>query len=73
MGVEGAFIVRFVVDSSGAVPADRIEFPSTMHRLFVGAVRTALLKSHYAPAMIAGHVVAQQVIQEFRFEMGRRR
>ena len=25
------------------------------------------------PAMIAGHVVAQQVVQEFRFEMGRRR
>jgi hypothetical protein len=73
MGIEGAFIVRFVVDSTGGVPADQIEFPSTMHRLFVGAVRTALLKSHYAPAMIAGHVVAQQVIQEFRFEVGRRR
>ncbi len=73
MGIEGAFIVRFVVDSTGDVPADKIEFPSTMHRLFVSAVRTALLKSHYAPAMIAGHVVAQQVIQEFRFEVGRRR
>jgi outer membrane biosynthesis protein TonB len=73
MGIEGAFIVRFVVDSAGEVPADKIEFPSTMHRLFVTAVRTALLKSHYAPAMIAGHVVAQQVIQEFRFEVGRRR
>jgi hypothetical protein len=73
IGVEGAFIVRFVVDSTGDVPVDKIEFPNTMHRLFVGAVRTALLKSHYAPAMIAGHFVAQQVIQEFRFEVGRRR
>jgi len=73
MGIEGAFIVRFVVDSAGEVPEDKIEFPSTMHRLFATAVRTALLKSHYAPAMIAGHVVAQQVIQEFRFEVGRRR
>jgi TonB family protein len=71
MGVEGTFIVRFVVDSTGDVLADRIEFPSTMHRLFASAVRVALLKSRYAPAMIAGHVVAQQVVQEFRFQIGR--
>jgi TonB family protein len=69
MGVEGAFVVRFVVDSTGDVSSDKIEFPRSMHRLFVTAVRTALLKSHYAPAMIAGHVVAQQVVQEFRFEI----
>jgi TonB family protein len=72
MGVEGAFVVRFVVDSTGDVPEDKIEFPNTMHRLFASAVRTALLRSHYAPAMVAGHVVAQEVVQEFRFEMGRR-
>ena len=71
MGVEGAFVVRFVVDTTGDVPSDKIEFPRSMHRLFATAVRAALLKSHYAPAMIAGHVVAQQVVQEFRFEMGR--
>jgi TonB family protein len=70
-GVEGAFIVRFVVDSTGDVASDKIEFPRSMHQLFVTAVRAALLKSHYAPAMVAGHVVSQQVIQEFRFEMGR--
>jgi len=72
MGVEGAFIVRFVVDSTGDVSSDKIEFPGTMHRLFVSAVRAALLKSHYAPAMISGHMVAQQVVQEFRFEIGHR-
>ncbi|HEY4307195.1 MAG TPA: energy transducer TonB [Gemmatimonadaceae bacterium] len=73
MGVDGSFIVRFVVDSTGDVPPDRIEFPSTMDRLFVSAVRSALLKSHFAPAMVSGHVVAQQVIQEFRFVTVRRR
>lgn len=73
MGIEGAFVVRFVVDSTGDVPPDKIEFPNTMHRMFASAVRAALLKSHYDPAMIAGHFVAQQVVQEFRFEMGRRR
>src|SRR5262249_3589561 len=55
MGIEGAFVVRFVVDSVGDVPADRIEFPNSMHRLFANAVKAALLKSHYNPAMIAGH------------------
>jgi TonB family protein len=71
-GVEGSFVVRFVVDTTGGVPEDKIEFPSTMHRLFVSAVRTALLKSHYIPAMLAGHVVSQQVVQEFRFEIHQR-
>lgn len=73
MGVEGTFLVRFVVDSAGAVPADKIEFPRSMHRLFMNAVRTALLRSRYSPAMLAGHVVAQEVSQEFRFVIGNRR
>ena len=73
MGVEGTFLVRFVVDSLGAVAADKIEFPRSMHRLFMNAVRSALLKSRYSPAMLAGHVVAQQVSQEFRFVIASRR
>lgn len=71
-GVEGDFMVRFVVDSAGTVPDDKIEFPSSMHRLFVAAVRTALLKSRYLPARLGGRAVAQQVIQEFRFKIGSR-
>lgn len=72
-GVEGDFIVRFVVDSTGAVPDDKIEFPSTMHRLFAAAVRTALLRSRYSPAQSGGRFVAQQVVQEFRFTIADRR
>jgi TonB family protein len=66
-GVEGEFEVHFVVDSTGKIVEDKIEFPGTMHRLFAAAVRTALLKSHYNPAMIAGRRVSQEVVQEFRF------
>lgn len=73
MGIEGAFTVKFVVDSSGRVPESTIEFPSTMHRLFASAVRTALLHSHYFPALIGGRRVQQEVVQEFNFSMGRRR
>jgi protein TonB len=71
-GIEGDFLVRFVVDSTGTVPDDKIEFPSTMHRLFAAAVRTALLRSRYLPAQLGGRAVAQQVIQEFRFRIGGR-
>jgi TonB family protein len=72
LGIEGTFVVRFVVDSTGIVPEDKIEFPATMHRLFMSAVRVALLKSRYTPAMAGGHVVPQEVIQEFRFQVNRR-
>lgn len=72
-GIGGEFMVRFVVDSTGRVPADKIEFPSAMHQLFAAAVRTALLKSRYTPAVVAGRFVSEQVRQEFRFTMGDRR
>ena len=70
-GVEGAFLVRFVVDTTGEVLDDRIQFPAAMHELFANAVRTALHQSRYFPAQIAGRVVRQLVEQEFRFTLVR--
>jgi TonB family protein len=72
MEIEGDFVVKFVVDTTGTVLDNRIEFPSSMHRLFADAVRSALRKSRYFPATFAGHAVPQLVIQEFRFTMSRR-
>jgi TonB family protein len=72
MEIEGDFVVKFVVDTTGSVIDDRIEFPSSMHRLFADAVRSALRKSRYFPATFAGHTVPQLVVQEFRFTMRRR-
>ena len=71
MEIEGDFVVKFVVDTTGSVMDDRIEFPSSMHHLFAEAVRTALRRSRYFPATFAGHTVPQLVIQEFRFKMRR--
>ena len=71
MGVEGSFVVRFVIDSTGTVPDEQITFPSSMHRLFADAVRAALHRSRYIPARVGGHPVAQLVAQEFRFEVRR--
>jgi TonB family protein len=72
MGIEGAFVVRFVVDSTGRVPDDKIDFPSTMHQLFADAVRTALHHSRYVPALVGGRPVTELVVQEFRFVMRKR-
>jgi TonB family protein len=72
MGIEGSFVVRFVVDSTGKVPDDKIDFPSSMHRLFADAVRTALHRSRYAPALVGGRPVTELVVQEFRFVMRKR-
>jgi outer membrane biosynthesis protein TonB len=67
--IEGAFVVHFVVDSTGGVEPDKIEFPQSMHGLFINAVRSALLKSRYFPAKIGGKLVRQRVSQEFRFQI----
>jgi len=72
MAIEGDFVVKFVVDSTGVVDERHIEFPSSMHRLFADAVRAALRRSHYFPATLGGRAVPQLVVQEFRFTMGRR-
>jgi TonB family protein len=69
MGIEGSFIVQFVVDSTGVVPENTIDFPRSMHRLFADAVRAALRRSHYQPARIGGQAVTELVNQEFRFVM----
>jgi TonB family protein len=68
-GIEESFVVRFVVDTTGQVDESKIEFPQTAHRQFVEAVKAALLRSRYFPAVLGGRHVAQLVQQEFRFKM----
>jgi protein TonB len=68
-GVEASFVVRFVVDTTGQVDENKIEFPTTAHRLFVESVKAALRRSRYFPAVLGGRRVAQLVQQEFRFRM----
>lgn len=71
-GVEGSFLVQFVVDTTGKVLDEGMEFPSSMHELFMNSVRSALKRSRYYPARIAGRLVRQRVMQEFRFTLLRR-
>jgi periplasmic protein TonB len=69
--IESTFTVRFVVDSTGRVDRRSFEFPPTAHRLFVKAVRDALLRSRFLPAELGGRRVAQMVQQRFSFILHR--
>lgn len=69
--VEGTFVVEFVVDSTGRVDRRTFEFPPATHRLFVKAVRDALLRSRFLPAELGGRRVAQMVQQRFSFILHR--
>ena len=68
-GVEGSFVVKFVVDSTGRVDDKTISIPETAHRLFAAAVRDALRHSRYYPAELGGRVVRQMVVQRFVFQI----
>lgn len=68
-GVEASLLVRYVVDASGRVEDESIELPNTVHRLFADAVRDALHRSRYYPALFGGVHVRQQVQQWFYFRI----
>jgi protein TonB len=70
-GVEGSFLVEFVVDSTGRVDPKTVSFPKAAHPMFLKAVRDALLRSRYFPAELAGIRVRQLVTQQFTFVIAR--
>jgi protein TonB len=69
--VEGSVIARFVVDTLGRAEPASIGFPAATHEQFADAVRQALLRSRYLPAMIGGRPVRQLVEQKFEFTLRR--
>ena len=70
-GVEGSFVVEFVVDSTGRVDEKTLNFPSSTHPMFLRAVKDALLHSRFFPAELAGMRVRQLVQQQFSFVLVR--
>ena len=66
-GIEGTFVVQFVVDSTGRVDAKTLAFPTDAQPGFLRAVKDALLRSRYFPAELAGMRVRQLVQQQFSF------
>jgi TonB family protein len=70
-GVEGSFLVQFVVDSTGRVDGKTFSFPSDAQPMFLRAVKDALLHSRFFPAELAGMRVRQLVQQQFTFVIAR--
>jgi TonB family protein len=70
-GIEGSFLVEFVVDSTGRVDPKTLSFPKAAHPAFLQAVKDALLRSRYFPAELAGMRVRQLVSQQFTFVIAR--
>ena len=68
-GVEGWAAVRFVVDSTGRVDLSTIETLGFTNPAFWDAVRTALPKMRFRPAMMQDRPVRQLAEQMFRFEI----
>jgi protein TonB len=69
VGVQGAVLMRFIVDAEGRVEPGSIDVISTSHKLFADAVRAALLNTRYRPAEAGGHAVRQMVEQTFTFRL----
>jgi protein TonB len=68
-GIAGSVVVRFVVDSTGRVARSSLEIVEAADPLFAGAVRDALARTRFTPAMAGGRHVAQRVEQRFEFRL----
>lgn len=70
-GTRGLVIAEFVIDTLGQVEPETIGIVSSTHPLFTDAVRSALTRATYIPALKEGHTVRQIVQQPFDFVLSR--
>jgi TonB family protein len=66
-GIEGNVLAEFVVDTTGLVESNTVGVVTSSHPLFTDAVRAALRRAEYRPAVLNGRAVRQLVQQPFRF------
>jgi protein TonB len=69
--LEGAVVAQFIVDTLGRAEPASINIKEATHPLFGDAVRQALLRSRYEPAMASNRRVRQLVEQRFTFTLFR--
>lgn len=70
-GVEGHVIIRFVVDSTGVVDLTTLLTVEATNAAFDRAVRDALPRMKFRPAMVGDRPVRQLAEQLFKFEIPR--
>ena len=69
--IEGGVEIEFVIDPEGRARAGSIVVLRADHRLFLEAVREALISYRYLPAEVGGTPVAVRVRQSFSFKLNR--
>jgi TonB family protein len=67
--IEGVVDVQFIVDTVGRAESSSIVIRQATQALFGEAVRQALLRSRYEPAMVGNRRVRQLVEQRFTFSL----
>ena len=70
-GVEGSVLMRFVIDTTGAVERASITVVRTDHGLFASAVRSVLMTHRFFAAEAGGRKVRMLVEQRFDFAIDR--
>jgi protein TonB len=70
-GVEGEALVSFVVDTSGRVDVATFKVVLASHELFAAAVRNALPRMRFIPAVVGDRKVRQLVQQPYSFTIQR--
>jgi len=69
--IEGAAFVVYVVDTLGIADTTSFKVVRATHDEFVEAVRTAMPKMRFRPAILGGSKVRQLVQQNFAFKIQR--
>lgn len=71
-GIDGSVMVRFIIDTTGAVERNSVTVSRSDHDLFASAVRAALLKHRFLAAESGGRKVRMLVEQRFDFAIEHR-
>ena len=69
--VQGNAFVIYVVDTSGTADSSSLQVVKATHQEFVDAVREALPRMRFRPAILGGQKVRQLVQQNFAFKIQR--
>jgi protein TonB len=69
--IQGNAFVIYVVDTTGAADSSSLQVVKATHQEFVDAVRQALPRMRFRPAVLAGQKVRQLVQQNFAFKIQR--
>lgn len=68
-GIDGFATLRFVIDSTGLIDMATVTLVDASHAEFVQAVRDAMPRMRFRPAMMGQQAVRQLAEQPFKFEI----